>query len=174
MVGHLMRESSRPPQPIGRVAVHLLDPTSGRLVKSWTFNDQAQITIGRSPDQDVEMSDPYISRNHANLTYRDGQWLLISLGRHGVLVSNQLITEHPISGDVCFRLGMEGPTLRFRTNVEHSEEILATVNVDTQQMPEFQLDAAKLQDDVKAIAEGHYFQSLRERAKQLRQRHRRD
>lgn len=169
-----MQNSSRAAKPIGRVALHLIDPASGRLIKSWTFTDQAHITIGRSPDQDVEMSDPYISRNHANLVHRDGQWMLVSLGRHGVLVANQLITEVPVDGELSFRLGAEGPTMRFRTKVEVAEELLATMNVDTIPAPVFELDQAKLEEDVNTITSGNYFQSLKQRAQQLRQRHRRN
>ena len=119
------------------------------------------------------MSDPYVSRNHASLTYRDGQWRLVALGRNGVVVDNQLITEYPVSGDVSFRLGMEGPTLRFRTTAQPTE-ILATICFDTLPAPLFQLDEQRLQDDVGEIADGDYFQNLQQRAKQMRRQRKSD
>lgn len=151
----------------GEVTVQLLDPTLFRAIKSWKFTDRRQITIGRSSDQDVELIDPYVSRNHANLVYRDGAWLLVSLGRNGVLVGNQMVSDYPVGDDVRFRLGTQGPWLRFSTGAER-EEAMSTVLIDTLPAPEFQVDARRLQNDVGEIASGEYFQDLQERAKQMR------
>jgi pSer/pThr/pTyr-binding forkhead associated (FHA) protein len=168
-----MSDSTPPPAPLGEVEVQLLDTSSGRTVKSWTFEGKSTITIGRSPDQLVEVSDPYVSRNHANIEYRDGQWMLVSRGRNGIVVNNQLVVEQPVSGDVCFRLGMEGPTLRFRTTAERAE-ITATICFDTLPAPVFQLDETKVQNDVVEIADGDYFQNLQQRAKKLRSQRKTD
>jgi len=136
-------------------------------MKSWKFDGQSHITIGRSPDQDIEISDPYVSRQHASLILRDGEWVLVSRGRNGIVVANQLVLEYPVSGDVNFRLGTEGPTLRFRVTAERDES-MATISFDTLPTPLFELDERKLQDDVGAISDGDYFQKLQLRAKQLR------
>lgn len=162
------------PNPPGEVEVQLLDPTSGRTIKSWTFNEQAQITIGRSPDASVEVSDPYVSRNHANIVHQAGEWRLISLGRNGIVVANQLVAEYPVASDVTFRLGLEGPTLRFRTTAEQKNAISATICFDTLPAPMFQLDDTKLKNDVVEIADGDYFQSLQQRAKHLRKQRKND
>src|SRR5689334_9026657 len=87
------------------VTVHLLDLSVNRIVKSWAFRGKSVITVGREPARDVEINDPYVSRNHAELQYRDGGWFLLSRGRNGVLVNNRAVEEHPISGDTTFRLG---------------------------------------------------------------------
>lgn len=164
-----MSQLSSTPPPSREVVVQLMDPTFGRPIKSWTFTQKASISIGREVDRDVEISDAYVSRNHAELQLRGEQWVLVSKGRNGVVVANQLITEFPVEGDVNFRLGPSGPSLRFRTTpVEDAN--LATICFDTLPPPMFQLDTQKLQEDVGAIAEGDYFQKLQQRAKQLRQR----
>lgn len=162
-----MMESSDSDNEIGEVVLQLLDSSSGRPIKAWTFKNQAEITIGRSPDQLVDISDPYVSRSHARLDFRDGKWLLVSLGRNGVVIANQLVTEYPVELDVSFRLGKEGPTMRFRTSAEQ-EKIGATINSDT--LPEFlfQLDEQKLQTEVGEISEGDYFQNLQARAEHMR------
>ncbi len=36
------------------IEVQLLDTSSGRPIKSWIFEKRSQITIGRSPDKDIE------------------------------------------------------------------------------------------------------------------------
>ena len=95
------------------VVVELLDHSAGRPLKTWKFPARPRISIGRDPSQDVEISDPFVSRAHAELEWREDEWVLVSRGRHGVLVENRLITEYPVPSEVTFRLGSGGPTLRF-------------------------------------------------------------
>jgi hypothetical protein len=151
----------------GEVAVQLMDATSGRPIQCWTFQGRAKITIGRSPDQDVSISDPYVSRSHADLVHDDGQWRLIATGRNGVVVANQLVTEYLFHGEVIFRLGMDGPTLRFRTTPDRAE-IVSTICFDSLPAPLFLLDEDRVRNDVGSIADGDYFQSLQRRAKEMR------
>ncbi len=128
-----MQNTSSPLDEVGEVSIQLLDPSSGRPVNSWTFSNQAEITIGRSPDQDVAISDPYVSRNHANLVRRDGGWFLVSLGRNGVVVANQLVKEHDVGQDLVFRLGVEGPTLKFCevSDSDGAQEVGATISFNS-------------------------------------------
>lgn len=149
------------------VNVHLLDPSTGRPIKTWSFSNPARITIGRAAECHVEVSDPYVSRNHAELVFRQGQWCLISLGRHGVVVANQLISELPILNDVRFRLGQAGPTLQFSTSADPSRG-LATISFDSLPQPLVQLDQQKLDSEVNELSESNYFRTLQERAKDLR------
>ncbi len=95
------------------VALHLLDSSTGRQVRTWQFDGKPLITIGRAPEQHVQIDDPYVSRSHAELRFDRGQWSLVSLGRYGVQVEGQAITEIPVQGQLTFRLGASGPTLRF-------------------------------------------------------------
>jgi len=67
-----MQDSQSQSDDKGEVAIHLIDAQSGRPINSWTFAQKEKITIGRSPDQDVELSDPYVSRNHASIQNREG------------------------------------------------------------------------------------------------------
>lgn len=153
--------------PSGEVSVHLLDSSQFHPIKTWTFTDRERITIGRSPDQDVELSDPYVSRHHVELTYRAGLWRLISKGRHGVLVASRPVTEISVEEMVRFRLGSQGPTLRFNPEPERAEA-LSTAMIETLPTPEFHLDEQRIMAEVGEIATGDYFQELQERAKKMR------
>lgn len=164
-----MSDPAAPSQLRDEVAVHLLDPASGRPVQSWTFRGQSSIRIGRQPDQDVEISDPYVSRHHARLELRRGQWWLVSLGRHGVVVANQLIGELPVVDDVSFRLGAEGPLVRFQSLAEENDES-ATMTFEAPAVAEFRLDQRQLEREVGEITTGVYFQQLQERSRQMRRR----
>ncbi len=162
-----MQQPAPLPVATGEVMVALLDPTSGRPIQSWSFSGQAEITIGRSPDCHVEMRDPYVSRLHAHLLLRDGQWTLVSLGRHGVVVGNRMISEQPVSGEIRFRLGMAGPTLEFRTTTVSVQQ-LATISFDPLPLLNLHLDERKLEDEVTRLADSDYFKNLQQRAKELR------
>lgn len=153
-------------QPPG-VLVHLLDPSFGRTVQTWRFDAKAAISIGRAEDRDVAITDPYVSRMHAELQYKDSQWVLISHGRNGVIVKNQSITELPVRDEVTFRLGPSGPTLRFQI-AGLKQESLRTLSFDTTPVFLFRLDEDKIQREANEIAAGDYFQTLQQKAKELR------
>lgn len=161
---------------LGGVVVQLFDTVLDRSIKSWNFPDSKQINIGRGEDCDVEIPDPYVSRRHARIDRRGDKWVIVSLGRNGVILEGSVITEKELPAESTFRLGPSGPTLRFRATSEPrgapagSGDILATICFDTMSMPIFELDKEKLTEDVGAIAEGDYFQTLQQKAKLLRQK----
>lgn len=71
------------------------------------------IVIGRQSTNDVVLSDPNVSRRHAELTRKDGTWTLIDLGStNGTTVNGRPSTEHSLNdGD---RLGFGTSELIFR------------------------------------------------------------
>lgn len=150
------------------VEVHLLDPTAGSSMKTWRFNGETRITIGRGDDCIVEILDPHVSRLHAALSLHEGRWILISLGRNGVLVGSKAISEEPISDGVTFRLGPMGPSLRFCLAAEKKAEYMQTLCFDADAMPFFVLDKSKLQDEVSEIASEDFFLKLQQKAQALR------
>jgi len=154
------------PLPL-EVTVQLLDPAYRRPVKTWKFVDRKSITIGRGDDVDVVVSDAYVSRTHAEVRMRDGQWILISHGRNGVIVGSQVITEQPITGEIAFRLGSAGPSLRFSTAAS-VEVASATLCYDADSNPLLHLDETKLRDEVAQITDDDYFQKLQQKVKALR------
>ena len=151
------------------VQVQLLDVTLGRSVKSWKFRGRDVISIGRMPESDVEISDPYVSRVHAELHFREGKWVLVSRGRSGVIVQNRQITEVALDSETTFKLGASGPLLRFCVNREDAE-IGRTLSFETEELPVVALDESKLHADVGQIVEGDYFRNLQAQAKSLRAR----
>jgi hypothetical protein len=162
-----MSQSVTPDAASEEVVVQLLDAALGRPVKTWKFAGRQEISIGRLPECDVEISDAYVSRLHAELKHRDGQWLLLSHGRSGVVVRNNPITELAIDSDVTFQLGSAGPVLRFA--VKHEDAACGrTLCFEAEPLPAFALDASKLQDDVGEITDGDYFQKLQAKVKRLR------
>jgi pSer/pThr/pTyr-binding forkhead associated (FHA) protein len=159
------------------VAVHLLDSALGRTMRSWRFEGNTLITIGRADDSHVQVSDPYVSRLHAELRREDGCWSLVSRGRYGVIVEGQQVSEFSITADTTFQLGASGPSLRFELNAATNNNRITETDNRMTMMPEstlaenvFELDQDKLSLEVGEISTASYFQELQKRAKQLRKK----
>ena len=150
------------------VAVHLIDPGQGHTVQSWQFREQSTITIGRAEDCDVVIVDPYVSRSHVELRHRDGQWWLLSTGRHGVLVDGRTVSEAPLDDGLVFRLGVAGPSLRFEDRPQGPKNS-ATLDFDPDAIVVLRMDEAAIKNEVSEIAEGEYFQKLKRQAHKLRE-----
>jgi pSer/pThr/pTyr-binding forkhead associated (FHA) protein len=159
--------SSSPSAPLHEVAVQLLDSATGRVLKSWRFRGKGQISIGRLPECDVEINDPYVSRLHAELQFRDEQWNIVSRGRHGVLVRNEPVMDLPLKTETTFQLGSAGPMFRFGV-ASQEQDCRRTLVFDDEPLPALSLDGSKLNQEVEQIASGSYFQTLQAQARSLR------
>ena len=149
------------------IVIQLLDPSQGGVLKSWKFQSRDSISIGRSPERDVEVVDAYVSRNHAVLERRSGQWVLIAQGRNGVYVDQRPIQELKVLREVTFRLGASGPLLAFLTTAARDEN-LQTLSLDTLPASLFAVDEVRLEADVGAITEREDFIRLQQHAQSLR------
>lgn len=75
--------------------------------------------VGRSPEADLRIANPSISRRHAVLLATDGVWTLRDLNsQNGTSVDGRPVREHTISDGDCIRLGEV--TLRFVVSVKDS------------------------------------------------------
>jgi pSer/pThr/pTyr-binding forkhead associated (FHA) protein len=157
--------------PSESVMVHLLDSATGHIVQVWFLQAQAIIRIGRDPQQDVSISDPYVSRLHAELRSENGQWRLVSVGRNGVLIDGQRISETLAHNGLLFRLGAHGPTFRFLDTPPAVKDSM-TMTAEYHERPPLQVDETKetkIGQEVREIADSDYFRELQERARRLRQ-----
>jgi Ca-activated chloride channel homolog len=67
---------------------------------------QAEITLGRTPDCEVQLSSPSVSRRHARILFRDGAYWLFDLGSsNGVTYNNLRIDKQPLTPGVRFKVG---------------------------------------------------------------------
>jgi pSer/pThr/pTyr-binding forkhead associated (FHA) protein len=69
--------------------------------------DGTAVTLGRDPTNDLTLlGDPKISRAHAELRDRDGQWMLVDLGSsNGTKVNDRRIDQHPLRDGDRIQLG---------------------------------------------------------------------
>ena len=108
------------------VNLALLDLQNKTLVAEWHFEGTESVRIGRSPDNDVVIDNPVVSRQHLELkkiessgiasgigSGIDETWQLISHGTNGTFVNGTLATVTTINHGSLIQLAKNGPILRF-------------------------------------------------------------
>jgi serine/threonine protein kinase, bacterial len=100
------------------VTLTLLHPQAATPLQQWNFPSQSTIRIGRSPDNDVILDDPLVSRHHLELkctVSKSGNlWQLINQGTNGTFLNGILISRGVVPDEALIRLAREGPLLKFQ------------------------------------------------------------
>ena len=94
----------------GSGAGSLLLPTGERLQLS-----EAVVTVGRKPESTLQLGDPNVSRNHAEIRPHGNGWVLVDLGStNGSRVNGTRVTSHELhEGD---EIAFGGTVLRFEAS----------------------------------------------------------
>ena len=162
--------SSNAPQGCARLfALHLLDPNLGHPLIKWRFVAQPIVRIGRSEQNQIAITDPSVSRKHAELHWQEDHWKLVNLGRNGTLIDGAAVSDVPLKHGVRFRLGPLGPTLQL-TTADASSLVLGTVDGAPPETPCIEIDHSQKERQVSAITGSAYFQQLQQMASQLKHR----
>lgn len=101
-------------QPTLEVKLTFINPPANAPVKEWRFTDIYSIKIGRSPDNDVVMSDPLVSRRHLELhRVNEKQWRLVNHGVNGTFLNGIAVAQALIVPQSTIQLAQSGPLLKF-------------------------------------------------------------
>jgi pSer/pThr/pTyr-binding forkhead associated (FHA) protein len=151
------------------VTIHLLDSAQGHPVQTWRFRDKAEISLGRSEDSDVVLADAHVSRVHAKLSCQNGAWTLTSTGRHGTLVNDRVVAETQLGRNTTFRLGANGPQLRFEQGAPEGRpsETISSIQPDLIAM--LAIDEERKLQEADDIASNSLFRELQEKVRRARQ-----
>ena len=152
----------------GKTTLHLLDSATGRPVHSWRFDGLTLIRIGRSDENHIVVTDPSVSRHHAELRYEGTRWELVNLGRNGVFVGGRNAPQTTIDGQATFRLGAAGPRLRFDSFDAEFEGLNTLMGAAPFAAPSIRIDEAQKDQQVQEITESEYFQKLQRVSRSLR------
>jgi len=152
------------------VFVQLLDSSQGRPIQVWHFADQTTITIGRAEDSDIAIIDQQVSRLHAKLVWQEGTWHLISLGRNGTTVNDRLVSEVELSDQAIFRLGADGPMLKFRLTKAETGRTETVTNFDPSMIAMLAIDEERKLEEVQQIADNALFKDLLEKTQEFKAR----
>ncbi|HBE20991.1 MAG TPA: serine/threonine protein kinase [Cyanobacteria bacterium UBA11149] len=102
------------------VTLTLLHPQASTPLAKWHFKSQSKILIGRSPDNDVVLNDPLVSRYHLELravtAKSSHRWQIINQGSNGTFLNGVLISREWLPENALIRLAREGPLLKFQIN----------------------------------------------------------
>jgi pSer/pThr/pTyr-binding forkhead associated (FHA) protein len=153
------------------LTIELLDSAQNVPIQTWRFPARPEVKIGRAPDNDVVITHPYVSRNHARLLWRDGEWELVNVGTHGTLLDGRAVPRALVVDGDEVRLGPLGPTLRLKTHrTDSGVTPYGTMAGEAPAAPTIQIDAAKKEEEVATIADSDYFRQLQARLQSLRER----
>jgi serine phosphatase RsbU (regulator of sigma subunit) len=81
--------------------------------------DHTPFTVGRSPDRDMVLAHPYVSRQHATIVFENDCYYITDQGsRHGTFVNGQKVARQPLTDRDAIHFGaLDGPMLRFGMHV---------------------------------------------------------
>ncbi len=101
------------------VTLSLLHPGQNTALQEWKFPDESIIRIGRSPDNDVILTEPLVSRHHLELRKTNSSpnpsgWQAINQGTNGTFVDGILVAQSPITDGCLLQLAKGGPILKFQ------------------------------------------------------------
>ncbi len=94
------------------ITLTLLHPLQSTPIQSWTFDQEARVSVGRSTDNHVVLYSAVVSRHHVELCCENSAWEVVSLGANGTYVDGQRITRLPLKDGAVFRLARSGPNLQ--------------------------------------------------------------
>jgi serine/threonine protein kinase, bacterial len=115
------------------VKLTLLNPTANAPVKEWRFYNPSTIRIGRSPDNDVAINEPLVSRRHLELhQVNENQWRLINQGVNGTFLNGILVSQALVMPNSTIQLAQSGPLLKF----DLEQVAVAEVASSTPQAPQ--------------------------------------
>jgi hypothetical protein len=153
----------------GSFTLHLLDSAQGHPIQTWHFRDRTRVRLGRAAENDISLADTQVSRIHVELHYRDGKWVLHSLGRNGTRMDGAIVSEARLPDRAIFQLASNGPSFQFVT-VNNSVSNLATIdNIDPGALDFLVIDERRKAEEVQQIADSETFRELQEQARRLRQ-----
>ncbi|MDY6803313.1 MAG: FHA domain-containing protein [Cyanobacteriota bacterium] len=95
---------------------HPLQPTP---LRTWTFEEELTIAIGRSTDNDVVVYSSVISRYHVQLKCTNGNWEIINLGKNGTYLNGRAIANAPVVDGMEIDLGGSG--LKIVINIDSEQ-----------------------------------------------------
>jgi membrane-bound lytic murein transglycosylase D len=99
--------------------------------QSWSFDKPFK--IGRVVECEVFVQEEHVSRNHAQVTYELGQWVVLDMkSANGLYVDGERIDRIPVGMATTFRLGVQGPfvTVEMETGAVETPMIPAAKPLD--------------------------------------------
>jgi S1-C subfamily serine protease/pSer/pThr/pTyr-binding forkhead associated (FHA) protein len=91
-----------PGGPMARSSAGIRIKLGGRELR---FDPGRPLVVGRFEGADVRSENPYVSREHARITFEQGSWVFESVGKHGSFQNGTPVSRTTIAGPTTLRLG---------------------------------------------------------------------
>lgn len=101
------------------IKLTLLHPLQSIPVRSWSFEDDQVVRIGRSTDNHVVLYSAVVSRRHVELRHNGANWEAVNLGTNGTYLDGQPITQASIIDGAIIHLARSGPKIQI--HIEKNE-----------------------------------------------------
>ena len=99
--------------PIRKITLRV---TNGQDAGREVVSDRPTLRLGADPLCDFVLSDPTVSRNHAEVRMRGGNYVLVDLNStNGTFISDERVSQHQLTDGQTFRLGRTELILEVRT-----------------------------------------------------------
>ncbi len=110
------------------IRLTLIDPQKNTPLKNWDFQSESIIKVGRSPDNNIVLSDSLVSRYHLELhkiskSQSGNIWRLVSQGTNGTFVNGVLMCQGIVSDGSLIQLARGGPIFKFQVQPPSAAKI---------------------------------------------------
>jgi len=102
------------------IKLTLLHPLQSIPVRSWIFDDEQVVRIGRSTENHVVLFSAVVSRRHIELRRSGITWELINLGTNGTYLDGKPIAKVPIVDGLIVHLARSGPKIQINVGPNQS------------------------------------------------------
>jgi serine/threonine-protein kinase len=108
------------------ITLALLQPSKLEPLKSWTFEHQNIIRIGRATDNDIVLYSAVVSRHHLQITQNGEVWELENLGANGTFYNGKAVKKIEVTNGMILSLAGSGPKLRIYLGPDDSLQAMVT------------------------------------------------
>ncbi|MEG3849184.1 FHA domain-containing protein [Microcoleus sp. herbarium19] len=102
------------------IKLTLLHPLQSIPVRSWIFEDEQVVRIGRSTENHVVLFSAVVSRRHIELRRSGITWELINLGTNGTYLDGKPIAKVPVVDGLIVHLARSGPKIQINVGPNQS------------------------------------------------------
>ncbi|MEG4271277.1 MULTISPECIES: FHA domain-containing protein [unclassified Microcoleus] len=127
------------------IKLTLLHPLQSIPVRSWIFEDEQVVRIGRSTENHVVLFSAVVSRRHIELRRSGITWELINLGTNGTYLDGKPIAKVPIVDGLIVHLARSGPKIQINVGPNQSSVQLGLLSVKPREAKEINAPSAGVQ-----------------------------
>jgi len=106
------------------IRLTLLHPLQSIPVRSWVFDKDNMIRIGRSLKNDVVLYSAVVSRHHVEICRVGKNWLVVNLGTNGTYINGQAVKQILLVDGQVIHLAISGPRILLNILPDPTEMVL--------------------------------------------------